>query len=399
MTEGRDWLAASAAVHESGRRLDGRALAARAASLAPSIGGGLAVGPESAAAVAVAWLAANQAGVPLVLVRAAQDPADAAPYLLGPDLALHQGSGPALPGGFEIRMRTSGTTGEPKTVVRAPADLLRRVASGSPTRWLLTFEPTSFAGLQVLFTSLGTAGSTLVAAPTGSIRDLADLAVAEQVEAVSGTPTFWRALLVALGERKLQLRLVTLGGETADQIILDRLAARFPSARLRHIYATTETGAVFAVQDGRAGFPAAWLDEGIDGIRLRVVDGVLQVGRGAAWIDTGDLVTQDGDRICFLGRSDAMVKVAGAQVVPEDVERSLLAQPGVADVAVRARANPITGALLVADIVPDGSIAPDDLLAALRRHIATLPAPSQPRRLAIVAGVAASSGKKIRSVA
>ena len=56
---------------------------------------------------------------------------------------------------------------------------------------------------------------------------------------VSGTPTLWRALLVALGSKAatLPLRQITLGGEAVDQAILDRLANLYPGASITHIYA------------------------------------------------------------------------------------------------------------------------------------------------------------------
>jgi acyl-CoA synthetase (AMP-forming)/AMP-acid ligase II len=397
MTFSPDWLAPTATVIEAGHRDDGISLAARAAALVPALAGhSLAVGPGSARAMAVAFLAAAEAGVPLSLVRAGQPLEATASLVLDPDLTLRPGQPIDAVGGFQLLLRTSGTTGEPKIVRRAASDLFGRVVSGSATRWLLTYEPTSFAGLQVLFTALGTPGSVLVAAPGAPIGALADLARAESVEAISGTPTFWRALLVALGNRDLPLRLVTLGGETAEQPVLDRLAQRFPGARLRHIYASTEAGAVFAVQDGRAGFPAAWLDA--EQAELRITDGVLQVRRARAWIDTGDLVERSDDRVYFAGRRDAMIKIAGTQVVPEEVERYLLAEPGVADVAVRARPNPITGALLEAEIVPDGTVAPDLLLARLRERVLQLPPTSRPRRMAIATSVASAAGKKARGL-
>src|SRR5262249_6738355 len=152
-------------------------------------------------------------------------------------------------------------TGLPKWAAHGIAALTARMTGGKGerARWLLTFNPGSFAGVQVILSAM-VGGHELVAAPYGaSVADMADLAVTQGVTHISGTPTFWRAFLMALGDRTVPLKAVTLGGEAADQGLLDALKARFPSASLRHIYATTEAGTVFSVADGCAGFPAAWL--------------------------------------------------------------------------------------------------------------------------------------------
>ena len=62
-----------------------------------------------------------------------------------------------------------------------------------------------------------------------------------------------------------------------DQSTLDQLARAFPQARLIHIYASTEAGALFAVRDKLAGFPAAWLETGVEGTQLRIRAGMLEI--------------------------------------------------------------------------------------------------------------------------
>ena len=79
----------------------------------------------------------------------------------------------------------------------------------------------------------------------------------------------WRKLLMSCPVERLALRQITLGGEIVDQKILDALK-HFPAREDHHIYASTEAGVGFAVRDGRAGFPAAYLDNPPPGIRLAV---------------------------------------------------------------------------------------------------------------------------------
>ncbi len=368
----------------------------------PVPGGG--VVPAGRASVVVAALAAaERADAGLLLTRA--DSAASGP------LPSHLSSS-----GFTVVLESSGTTGIPKRVAHDFGRLRGRLrgTAQAGARWLLTYAPASFAGLQVILTAAA-AGATLVSVPGGGVAELALAARRHAVTHVSGTPSFWRAFLMALGDDgRPPLASVTLGGEAADQPLLDRLARHFPAARLRHIYASTEAGALFAVADGLAGFPAGWLDQGIDGTALRIRDGVLEVrsprarlagdgddGDGGGWLDTGDLVERCGDRILFTGRRDGLVNVGGVKVSPELAERRLLAVPGVADAAVTAVANPISGFLLTAIVVPAPDIGPDlgetALRAALRAATADLVPAARPRVLTLADHIPLSAaGKKRR---
>lgn len=357
----------------------------------------LVAGPGSVTGLVAALVAAERRDLPILLARR-DTPAEA--------------TAEPIAGGFSITLLTSGTTGAPKRATHDFARLAGRVAAprdGAAPRWLLTYEPTAFAGLQVILTALR-AGAILIAEPSGGLEDLARASLAHGATHVSGTPTFWRGFLMALDGRAPPLRAVTLGGEAADQPLLDRLAAGFPEARLRHIYASTEAGAVFAVTDGRAGFPAAWLTDGIEGARLRVVEDALEVlspramtgARGLTadgWLMTGDLVEIIGDRVLFAGRRDSVVNIGGAKVLPERIERGLLGVPGVLDAAVTARPSPITGAILVADIVRDPAFTEEATRAAIGAHAAGLAPAERPRRVTFVERLATRAGKKPRSAA
>jgi acyl-coenzyme A synthetase/AMP-(fatty) acid ligase len=293
-----------------------------------------------------------------------------------------------------VWLQTSGSTGRPKWVSH-PADALRaRIAAGQPhARWLLSYAAAGFAGLQVIL-SAAIGGHHLVVPPAhAAIGDLAALAVEHDITHLSGTPTFWRAFLMALGTNGVPLATVTLGGEATDQALLDLLRAKFPKARLRHLYATTELGTVFSVADGRAGFPAEWLENG-----LAITEHeTLAVMRDGALRDTGDRVAVDGDRVLFRGRLDAMVNVGGVKIWPEEVETHLLRLPFLRDALVTTKPNPITGSILIAELVladPDAQAACDPLVKA---HLALLPRAARPAmiryRTALPTG---QTGKKLR---
>ena len=281
---------------------------------------------------------------------------------------------PTGPGETRWIIPTSGTTGEPKLVEHSLATLARTVrtdqAKGRDLTWGLVYELARFAGLQVFFQAvLGGSKLAFVRREAGIEALAADLAAA-RCNALSATPTLWRRLLMAPVADGLSLRLVTLGGEIADQAILTLLTSRYPAARVLHIYASTEAGVGFSVTDGRAGFPLSFLQDPPRGIELKVdLTGMLWVrpalvgqrflGGAQAlqsldgWINTGDQVRLEQDRWIFLGRANGAINVGGNKVFPEEVEDCIRSVSGVRHVGVRARSNPLVGSLVEAFVQPD----------------------------------------------
>lgn len=307
-------------------------------------------------------------------------------------------------------LQTSGTTGRPKWVAYAPYLLSEslRLGTNSHACWLLTYDPASFAGLQVMLSAL-LGGHTLISTH-GIAKPAAMLEMVNkyQVSHVSGTPTFWRSFARAAKGEVTSVKHITLGGELADQPTLDMLSRHFPHSRIRHIYATTETGVVFSVQDGRAGFPRSWINTTqSNGIRLAISDhGTLlvsssrtRVDQGNTMVDTGDVVELDGERAFFKGRIDNVINVGGQKIFPEKVEEHLLRLPFVGDVRVSARPSPITGYILIADIVPrEGYGSAEHMKSLIREHLKTLPRYAQPALLRFKDELrTATSYKKARS--
>ncbi|ODT88306.1 MAG: hypothetical protein ABS78_06670 [Phenylobacterium sp. SCN 70-31] len=95
---------------------------------------------------------------------------------------------------------------------------------------------------------------------------------------------------------------------------------------------------------------------------------------------TGDRcrILQDG-HLFFEGRLGEMIKTSGANVAPEEVEQVLLAQPEVREAYVIGRPDPAMGQVVVALVVPEGEVAPDEavLRARLGRELSAYKVPKQ----------------------
>jgi acyl-CoA synthetase (AMP-forming)/AMP-acid ligase II len=267
-------------------------------------------------------------------------------------------------------LATSGTTGTPKIVEHRLSTLSRTLIGKSERSasyvWGLLYDPNRFAGLQVVLQALIT-GSRLVIPENMSFEIQLSTLLKFPVNALSATPTLWRKLLMDGRILQLPLRQLTLGGEIADQSILDALKARFPDGRIVHIYASTEVGTGFSVKDGLEGFPTLWLDNdkikpglkiGKEG-HLLIKPSELPGGNEVysrlteeGYLDTQDKVQIKNNRVIFLGRASGTINVGGNKLNPEWLEAYLMQIDEIAEVHVYGKTSKITGQLVVASVVP-----------------------------------------------
>jgi acyl-coenzyme A synthetase/AMP-(fatty) acid ligase len=227
---------------------------------------------------------------------------------------------------------------------------------------------------------------------------------------LTGTPSHWRRALMSPANAHINPRYIRLSGETADQAILDSLKSRFPGAAIGHAYASTEAGVGFEVTNGLEGFPASFV--GRSGpVEMIVVDGALHIrsprtasayiGGGDlmsdGFVDTGDMVELRGKRYYFAGRRGGIINVGGHKINPEEVEAVINRHPGVRASRVSGRKSPITGAIVIADVVlsdaaNDNATFKDALLTMCRE---TLPAFKVPVMLRFVPALELTAGGKV----
>ena len=273
----------------------------------------------------------------------------------------------------EWLMLTSGTSGVPKIVGHTLEGLTGAIvadgpARGTPPVWATFYDIRRYGGLQIFLRAIIGGGSMVLSQPGEALSDHVARLNARGVTHISGTPSHWRKLLMSGSAAGFAPRYVRLSGEIADQAVLDGLRHAFPDASIGHAYASTEAGVGFAVNDGLEGFPASIVGVSRDGVEIRVVDGSLRirstrtahayVGRNAAaltdgdgFVDTGDMVELRGDRYHFVGRRGGIINIGGLKVHPEEIEAVINRHPVVRMSRARSRRSPITGSIVVADVI------------------------------------------------
>ena len=323
---------------------------------------------------------------------------------------------------------TSGTTGAPKLVAHTLRSLTSAFAGrpeeeGAAPVWSTFYDIRRYGGLQIYLRALH-AGSLVLSSAGEATTEFLGRVAAAGVTHISGTPSHWRKALMSGAAALFSPRYVRLSGEIADQGVLDQLRAAFPGAVVAHAFASTEAGVAFEVRDGRAGFPASLVGNSENGVELDVSLGTLRIrspgnasaylGEGApplkdaeGFVDLGDRLELRDGRYFFVGRSGGIINVGGLKVHPEEVEAVINSHPRVRMSLVRSRKNPITGAIVAADVVlavdagAGGSHEPageerirQEILAACR---ATLAAHKVPAHIRFVPALEMSaSGKLVR---
>lgn len=295
-----------------------------------------------------------------------------------------------------IFIQTSGTTGKPK-VVFVPSEQLWDSSNPSHDAqvWGLTFPAYKMAGLQVIAQAI-VSGARLVA-PAQDLPPLQKLEKFSEaaVEAISATPSFWRMASGFQGQLEKSLRFITLGGEIADQKILDYLNRHYPNTKISHVYATSETGAVFSVGDGFAGFPASYEGKIFrNGKSISVVDGEilvhLPIPRDKS-VNTGDFVVLHEGRYLFDGRSSSHINVNGRKVSLTEIERATNEFDGVFDCRATGIPNPFSGQSVLLEVIWSSKANKDGLFSHLRN---VLPREALPALIEAVGEFAVNDNQK-----
>ena len=267
---------------------------------------------------------------------------------------------------------TSGTSGAPKMVSHTLSSLAGAIKGGGHLGgaivWGTFYDIRRYGGLQIFLRALLGGGSLVLSSAEESAGAFLTRAGSHGVTHMTGTPSHWRRALMSGAAQRISPQYARLSGEIADQAILDNLRAMYPQATIAHAFASTEAGVGFEVEDGLAGIPASYFGHATRGVEMKVEDGSLRIRsartarrylghQGATlvdkngYVDTGDILELRDGRYFFIGRRGGIINVGGLKVHPEEVEAVINRHPRVQMSLVKARKNPVTGAIVVAEIV------------------------------------------------
>jgi acyl-CoA synthetase (AMP-forming)/AMP-acid ligase II len=336
-----------------------------------------------------------------------------------PPWSLEERPAPAparvLPDDVAIVLFTSGTTGRPKIVEQAQADLLASTASlhslhrsffrGSPLRavrsvlgllmvhrrrlltaaghqnWLTTSPFSAMAGLQVLLGCL-LRGDTLTLTPLVSPRAVLSAIERERVNVLATSPALARLLVAARHTATYDtssLLVIGLGGALAPAELVETLEGRFRCSITIGYGSAEASGGILATRltDTRSVRHSS-VGKPFPGVAVTIIDdqgrecgqgtpGELAFRRdeaGIGWQRTGDCARLDGQgNVIILGRLDEAIKRNDRMIFPAEIEEVIDAYPSV------------TGSAVIGQPEPDGTLiaayveGPENLsLEGLRLH-------------------------------
>ncbi|WAC71653.1 amino acid adenylation domain-containing protein [Roseateles sp. SL47] len=347
---------------------------------------------------------------------------------------------------------TSGSTGRPKGVVVSHGalanyvqGLLTRMALPPGASFAMVSTVAADLGHTSLFGALCSGGALHLLAPDEAFDADAFAARMKQTRAAALkiVPSHLRGLLNAVADTPhaadvLPSRLLVLGGEAADQTLLEQVRALRPDLHILNHYGPTETtvGVLTQALPPEAHLPtqlplgrplpnltAYVLDERLQPVQPGMTGELFMGGpalargyagqpgltasrfvasplgdhgiQGARLYRTGDQVRLGRDgALHFLGRQDDQIKIRGFRVEPGELQAVLRAWPQVADAFVMAGRNDAGTTELWAYVVPTGAMDLD--LPALRAHLhECLPAHLMPAALVPLGALPLNANGKV----
>lgn len=279
---------------------------------------------------------------------------------------------------WRLSLYTSGTTGRPKKVGHTFKQLTRNIKQGERFKedvWGFAYNPTHMAGLQVFFQALLNKNS-IVYLFNKSFEKVSNLIERCHVTSISASATFYRNLAPYVEKNIfLLVKRLTFGGEKYDASLEPILRQSFPNARIRNVYATTESGSLFTAEGNLFKVSA----ENKTFIKINKNNELLihkmLIGESREkafeedWFNTGDIVeVVEENKFKFMSRQSDLIHIGGYKVNPLEVEDIIKEVSGVKDVLVKSRKSSVTGEIVVADVVKDEDTDKKELRRSIRRY-------------------------------
>ncbi|WP_216911386.1 class I adenylate-forming enzyme family protein [Nocardia noduli] len=316
---------------------------------------------------------------------------------LGPEIlaAVENEVGPA---DLAIMIHTSGSTADPKGVLHTHGTLVRQTAGwpaairglcgGSAAPRILSSMPFFWIGGVLAATGALHEPVTLLVMPRPEPGAALDLIEREGGEGIVGWPAFTRRMREHPSFADRDLSAAPLLRDGPLDIAMYNVPDEFPVHR-----SLSETAGSFAHTDIRIvdaeGVPVPDRTTGELLIRgIGVMSGYNKRERhdvfdADGWYHTGDRVYRlpDDPRLFYVGRTSELIKVAGANVSPREVEAVVEECDGVQQCLVVGIDHPERDEQVCAVIVPSpdvvGSLDLDGIAAHTRRELSGYKVPTR----------------------
>ena len=331
-------------------------------------------------------------------------------------------------------MYTSGTTGEPKGVMRSHRNV-RAAARNSYRGFGYTRDDVIAIAMPLSHSSalnspmmpLLELGGTLVLVERFDAARMLALIRAEGVTCMRAVPAMIRMLLALPDFRSTalpSLRLVVNSSAPIDPLTYTEVKHRFQSIQVMNSYGLTEASTCTVLPDSMALAHPDSVGYAIPGVEMQVCDesdravhdgeeGEIWI-RGEhvfagyrnhpektravlvdGWLRTGDLAHRDAQGLYYLhGRRDDVINCGGRKFAPADVENCILQLPEVAETVVVGVPHHILGQVVKAFVVlkPDATLSAK---AVTRQCARNLPSHKVPFYVEFVPGLPRNSTGKV----
>jgi len=308
---------------------------------------------------------------------------------------------------------TSGTTGRPKGAVHTQNSVFANALASvdafdlNSSDHILTFLPLFHVGginIQTLPTLL--VGGTITLAEQFSPEIFVHGVTKAKITSVTVVPTILRALTNMEAWRDLDISSLKCMAIGSTDVPTELIAAvHQKQVPVVQIYGATETGPVTIYQKPEDAFGSVG-SIGREGLntRVRLVADSIDVGIGEpgeiwvkapncfsmywedtietaaaledGWFKTGDIASRDENGFYwFCDRSKNIIISGGENIYPAEIERILLQQDGVDEVAVVGKHDPKWGEVPVAVVKSDASLSAGELLNSLESRLAKFKRP------------------------
>jgi O-succinylbenzoic acid--CoA ligase len=286
---------------------------------------------------------------------------------------------------------TSGTTGAPKAARLGPACLDAALAAHVAA---LELRPDDRWSLPLPLDHVGGIMAVLRALRCGCSVDL-EAAPGPDATGTSIVPTQLLRLVEAGVAPPTRLRVALTGGGPLSRELKER--ARTAGWPVRETYGLTEMGSM-ATLDGVA----------LPGVRLRVVDGRIEVGGAMrfdgyerngvlepadTWHATGDLGDLHDGRLRLVGRAAELIVSGGENVAAPEVEAILAQHPAIGEACVVGVPDATWGEAVAAAVVARQPITVAELDAWIGPRLAGF---KRPRRWLLVAALPRTALGKVQ---